>query len=168
MYSLIREGTGSRLPPCGVATAAQTGSLGCPLSGQRSDLTRRNTGLLFRPFRGLGHAVIAETQNVLLELIESDSPFRNILFVIPALGDPYVRNCHRQRRIGTRPRRQPSAVHGGGRVIEERVDKNRFDSFFLQPNTPNSRFLPTVCAASSVRVVGPENNHLGMLQGIFQ
>ena len=77
-------------------------------------------------------------------------------------------DSHGQAGVGTRFYRNPLTVHRRIGVIVKGVDKYRLNTLVFQPLAPDDRLLPGIDSPGRVRVVGPENNHLGMLKGILQ
>ena len=55
---------------------ADHGALGCPLTCQRADFSRRDAGFLLRPLRRLRELVVHLAQDVGLELVEADRLLR--------------------------------------------------------------------------------------------
>ena len=123
--------------------------------------------LLFGPFRGLGHAV-GLAHDVGLELVEADGAVRDVFLVIGVFRDPHVGDGHGDRGVGAQARGDPLAAHDGVRVVVEGVDEDHLDALLLEPLPPERGFLAGVGAAGGVRVVGPVDDLLRVLQGVAE
>ena len=144
------------------------GGLGGPLPRQRADDARLDPALLGRPLGRLGYAV-GLAEHVGLELVEADGAARDILLVVGVLGDPHVGDGHRQRRVRAHARRDPLGVREDRvGVVVEGVDEDGLDALLLEPRAPDGRLLARVRPAGGVRVVGPEDDHLGVAHHVLQ
>ena len=143
------------------------GPLGRPLAGQRADDPGVDARLLRRPLRRLGHAVDL-AHDVLLELVEADGAVGDVVLVIDVFGDPHEGDGHGDGRVGAHARGDPLAAHDGVRVVVEGVDEDHLDALLLEPLPPQRRVLAGVGAPGAVRVVGPVDDHLRVLQRVAQ
>ncbi len=93
---------------------------------------------------------------------------RDVVLVVGVFGDPHVGDGHGHGRVGALPRGDPLAPHHRVGVVVEGVDEDHLDALLLEPLPPEGRILAGVGAAGGVRVVGPVDDHLRVLQGVLQ
>ena len=144
------------------AARAEVGLLRTPLARQGADVARRHAGLGLLPLGRLRDAV-ALTQDVRLPLVKARGPLGHESLVIQPFGYPDVADRLRERGVGLRSRRDPLAAEVRRGVVQVGVDVDHFDAELPGPLAP----LGPLEAVGRVRVRGPEDDHLGVLEAVL-
>ena len=118
--------------------------------------------------RGLGRAVLALAQDVLLPLVEPVGAVLDEEVVVGVLGEPHVADGLGQRRVGARARRDPLVAHGARGAVVVRVDDHELDAQLLHPEPPDEVLLAAVHVGGAVGVDRPEDDLLGVLERVLQ
>ncbi len=152
--------------------AAHTGTAHClgrtPASGQGFDVRGGNAGFLFGPLRRFGRAVYALSKDIVRPLVKTVRVFFNVFLVIEPFGAPYVSNGRTERGIGAGTGSKPLVrLLDRGKVII-RIDIDKLYAQILQPVAPHGGLVARVAAAGRIRVVGPHDHGLDILQCILQ
>ena len=157
----------------GSAPAAQTagGQIGVllgPLAGQGADLAGGYAGLGLSPLAGLGLAV-GLAQHVVGPLLEAVGVGSHVLLVVGALGQPGIGDGEGQGMVGAHLGGEPLVGEQSGRVVVVGVNVDHLDAqVLLHPLTPDGGLVSGVDTAVGLRVGGPHDDHLGVLQAVLQ
>ncbi len=127
----------------------------------------RDIADLGRPPRSLGSAV-SLPEDVLLPFIEPVGAVLDEEVVVRVLGEPHIGDGLRQRRVGAGPRGDPLVAHAARRAVAVGVDDHELDAQLLHPDTPDKVLLPAVHVGGAIGVDRPEDDLLGMLEGILE
>ena len=146
----------------------QHGLLGRPLARQGRDGVSRDVTDRRRPLRGLGRLVLALAQDVLLPFVKTVGAVLDEEVIVGVLGEPHVGDGLGQRRVGARARSYPLVAHGARGAVVVRVDDHELDAHFLHPVTPDEVLLAAVHVGGAVGVHRPEDDLLGVLEGVLQ
>ena len=141
---LVAAGAAVAVAP---AAGREIDALASPVARQRAHVLRRDAGFLLLPFGRLRNAVL-DAEQVVLPLVEADSVGLDVFLVIEAFLRPDVRDRHRHRDRGGRPRREPLAGQELRRRVEVGVDVHDLDGELriLQPLPAHGAFLRAVGA----------------------
>ncbi len=154
--------------PSAQPAGSQIGLPLSPLAGQGANLARRNAAFLLCPLAGLGRLVVASAQNILRPLLETVRVSGHVFLVVGPFGQPCVSDGKRQRVVGADFGRKPLVADPARGVVVMGIDEHHLHAQFLEPPAANRRFVRGVDAAVGLRIRGPEYNHLGVLQAVFQ
>ena len=147
--------------------AGQSHTLAGPFLGQGADAPGGDAGLLGGPLAGLGNAVLL-AHDIVPELLDADGLPFHVIMVVGVVLEPGVGDGRSQGGVGAGPGGEPGAVHHGVGGVVEGVDEDALHAHLLQPDAPDVAFLAGVDAMGAVRVIGPEDHHIGVLQGVLQ
>ncbi len=151
-----------------LATGGQHGLLGAPLPGQGPDLAGGEATFSLGPFGGLGDAV-ALAQDVGLPLLEAHRARRHVFLVVGAFAEPGEGDSQAQGHVGAQTGGEPLVGKQAGGVVEVGVDEHHLHAQFLEPVAARGALEGGVDAsARALRVGRPEDDHLRVLERVFQ
>ena len=120
-----------------------------------------------RPIRVIWHAVLF-AEHIIRPLVKADGVLGDVIFIVQIFGQPDMGNGQGHGIAGIGSRGEPFVAEQTGGMVHKRIDKDHLDAEFLQPEAPGCGFEGGIDAMGCLRIRGPEDNHLGILERIFE
>src|SRR5512137_686262 len=94
------------------------------------------------------------------EFLKANRMGGNIVLVVGALLQPDIGDRLSESSVRPWSGSDPFICHGHCGAVVIGIDKNLLLSQFLQPDTPDRRFLPTVNPSGRIRIIAPMDDQL--------